>query len=196
MISFKRILLGLSLIIAASCEDNPKGTPVEELEIETQTIEAEAPDDVVVTVEGNPELGTFAAKMNYVNALDTLENEGPFTIFAPNNLAYSTIFKEHGEEVFDPDNEEVIMYHIAKGAYTTDRIREEIEGGNGSFAMETMQGEDIVFTTQGDSLVITGGTGNTAYFVRTDIEASNGVVHVIDAVLLPYEIKEKAVVTN
>lgn len=190
----------VSFLSFTSCNDNENREVDVEEDLQTEAPDAmeqdfnDEIDDVVVTVERNPELGTFAAKMNYVDALDTLETEQKFTIFAPNNAAYSTVFKEHGENYFDPDNEAVIMYHIVEGDYPIDVIKERIKSGNGKFSLTTLQGEEITFSLEGNKLTLTGATGNSASIVKSNIEAENGVVHIIDVVLLPYKIEEKVVI--
>lgn len=177
----------------SSCGDERKRAEEELNEIEPERaqeepLNQEGLDDVIVTAEGNPELSTFALQMNAVNLSETLgEGDGPYTIFAPSNLAYSLLAPNVEDEILKTDNETVIRYMVTEGELTAEELRERIEMAGGEYQLEMLQGENITATLEGETIVLQDGLGNTANISNADLPASNGVVHVIDTVLLPLE---------
>lgn len=183
------------LISMTSCRDNePDGEEVDIMETETETFEEEleearSDDGIVIAVEGNPELSTFATGLNAWNIEDELDDEqGPFTIFAPSNLAYSTLYEDHdGNAILRTENEAIIEYHIVPHGMSADQLRQEIQNTDGSYSLNTMGEEEITVSMEGDQIVLMDTSGNTARVTESD-STEYGYIHIIDKVLLPTDL--------
>lgn len=139
----------------------------------TQTLELET---VVATAAGNADFSTLVAAVKAAGLVDTLSGAGPFTIFAPTNAAFAKLPKGTVEELLKPENKAkltaVLTYHVVAGKV----LAADVETG----MVKTVQGGEL------DVKVADGGvTVNGAKVVKTDIIGSNGVIHVIDSVVLP-----------
>ena len=139
----------------------------------TQTLELET---VVATAAGNADFSTLVAAVKAAGLVDTLNGAGPFTIFAPTNAAFAKLPKGTVEELLKPENKAkltaVLTYHVVAGKV----LAADVETG----MVKTVQGGEL------DVKVADGGvTVNGAKVVKTDIIGSNGVIHVIDSVVLP-----------
>ena len=139
----------------------------------TQTLELET---VVATAAGNADFSTLVAAVKAAGLVETLNGAGPFTIFAPTNAAFAKLPKGTVEELLKPENKAkltaVLTYHVVAGKV----LAADVETG----MVKTVQGGEL------DVKVADGGvTVNGAKVVKTDIIGSNGVIHVIDSVVLP-----------
>jgi uncharacterized surface protein with fasciclin (FAS1) repeats len=185
------LILSMILTVFVSCQDNNKQNQNDELEMtedaEGQTFverQNQSVNDVKVTVKGNPELSTFANRMN-VSELN-LDEEKDYTVFAPNNNAYSYLYREHGENVLDDvDFNDEINFLIVEGEVNADSLRSGIEQNKGTFSLPTLQGEHLLVSMKNDSIFVRGRAGAGATILESDIDATNGLVHIISAVILP-----------
>lgn len=189
--------VGIVFILSfSSCRDNQARDEQETDEVqqenEAETMEegfgeqGEEQDSVLVMIEGNPELSSFATGMNSAEVSDSLNITGNYTVFAPSNDAYSLVYQEQGRDMLDVNSEEVIFYHFVPGEYTVEQLRREIEDADGSYNITTLLGEELAATIEGETVVLEGNSGGRARITET-MKATNGMVHVIDAVLLPVE---------
>lgn len=191
------LFLGLN-----SCKNEEEETvDPENMEQEAEVFEEELSEfrerNVVVdAIEANPELSTFAAGLNVWNIEDALQKiEGPYTIFAPTNTAYSAVYGQQGYDVLDNHPDEVIPYHIVRAAFKPEELRKEIEEAGGEVSYDTLEGEEIVFSLDGDDIVLTGATGDKAR-VTGSFPIENGTAYTIDAVLLPEGIDTDVTITG
>lgn len=194
--TFRYILLVSFVLLFSfsSCRDNARDEPeTDEVPWENgdktmeEDIEGQDEDNnVLLMVEKNPELSSFATGMNSAEVSDSLNITGNYTVLAPDNNAYSWIYQEQGMEMLDVNTEEVIYYHIVPGEHTVEELRREIQAANGSYQINTMLGEELTATIEGESVILEGNSGGRAEITET-INATNGIVHIIDAVLLPEE---------
>ena len=132
---------------------------------------------IVEVAVGNPDFSTLVAAVKAAGLVETLSGEGPFTVFAPTNAAFEALPAGTVENLLKPENKDqltaVLTYHVVPGAvYAEDVI--ELDSAT------TVEGSDVTITTSGGKVMI-----DEATVVMADIEASNGVVHVIDKVILP-----------
>jgi uncharacterized surface protein with fasciclin (FAS1) repeats len=136
----------------------------------------EAPKDIVdVAVEAGS-FDTLVAAVQAAGLEDALRGEGPYTVFAPTDEAFAALPEGTLDALLvDPegDLQQILLYHVVSGQVMAANVMDGLEA-------ETLQGESVVFAIMGGSVTI-----NDANIVTTDIEASNGVIHVIDAVILP-----------
>lgn len=134
-------------------------------------------DDIVDIAAGNDDFSTLVAAVQAAGLVDTLKSDGPFTVFAPTNDAFAALPAGTVETLLQPENKDqlikVLTYHVVPGAVTSDQL-----------AGKRLR----VTTVQGQTVHVNGKHGvkvNDATVTAADIIASNGVIHVIDTVLLP-----------
>ncbi|SPH18584.1 Immunogenic protein MPB70 [Defluviimonas aquaemixtae] len=140
----------------------------------TPAVSADA--DIVDTAVSAGDFGTLAAALTAADLVDTLKGEGPFTVFAPTDAAFAALPEGTVEELLKPENKEkltaVLTYHVVPGKVMSSDLK------NGMTAA-TVNGADVTIMTEG------GVSVNDAAVTTADVEASNGVIHVIDKVILP-----------
>ncbi|OJF92213.1 hypothetical protein AX762_02750 [Alkalibacterium sp. 20] len=143
----------------------------------------EAEEDIVGIAQGDPDFSILVAALQEAELVETLQGEGPFTVFAPTNAAFETLLGElditADELLAQPDLEQILTYHVVSGNV----LAADLTDG---MTAETVNGEELTFDLSGDPMV------NESTIITTDIEASNGVVHAIDTVLVPsdFELQE------
>ena len=133
--------------------------------------------DIIDIAASNPDFSTLVAAVKAAGLVETLKGDGPFTVFAPTNAAFAALPKGTVENLLKPENKDqlvkVLTYHVVPGAVTSDQLA----------------GKRLnVATVQGQTVHIDGRNGvkvNRSRVTTADIAASNGVIHVIDRVLLP-----------
>jgi uncharacterized surface protein with fasciclin (FAS1) repeats len=133
--------------------------------------------------------GKFFQAAKAVGLDATLAGPGPYTVLVPNDDAFA---KAQGDALADPADPQnraeitrVLTYHILPGVILADDISKAIDNGDGKAVLATMGGENLTASKDGANIVLTGGDGSKATIARTDVKASNGVIHDIDAVLSP-----------
>ena len=200
MKSHNLILVFLAVIFSlSSCKNNERESEVsslEEITSETEDMETNRADEIIEAVESNPELSTFATALNAWNVEDSVETmEGEMIILAPTNMAFSLVRQnsEAGSLVAIED-EELISYHILKTGEEMADLKEEIRTMNDTLKMQTVQGEEIKLSLDGDALVITGATGDSAR-ITDSIQVGGEMVYIIDKVLLPRDVSKEVVIT-
>jgi uncharacterized surface protein with fasciclin (FAS1) repeats len=138
-----------------------------------------AAGDIVAVASGNPDFSTLVAAVGAAGLVETLQGEGPFTVFAPTNEAFAAVDPAVLEALLKPENKDVLVqvltYHVVSGKV----MAADVTAGD----VKSVQGSTIAVTTDGG--VKLNGSANV---VATDIAASNGVIHVIDAVILPADL--------
>ncbi len=137
----------------------------------------EASDIVSVAVEAG-DFETLATALEAANLVETLQGDGPFTVFAPTDEAFAALPEGTLEQLLDPENIDqltaILTYHVVPGMVTS----ADIEPGD----VETVQGSTVELTVEDGTVMV-----NDATVVAADVKASNGVIHVIDTVILPSE---------
>jgi len=130
---------------------------------------------------------TLVSLVKKAGLVETLEGPGPFTVFAPTNEAFDKIPKATLEAVGnDPATlKKVLTYHVVAGKLDSKAIAEKIKAGGGKATIKTVEGEDITADMEGGKLVLTDAKGGKSIVTIPDVYQSNGVIHVINAVLMP-----------
>ncbi|MDN6294442.1 MAG: fasciclin domain-containing protein [Alkalibacterium sp.] len=143
----------------------------------------ETEDDIVAVAQGNPDFSILVSALQEANLVETLQGDGPFTVFAPTDEAFEALLTEldiTAEELLaQPDLESILTYHVIP----SEVMAGDLEDGQ---TAETVNGEELTFDLSGDPMV------NESAITMTDIEASNGLIHAIDKVLVPsnFELQE------
>jgi uncharacterized surface protein with fasciclin (FAS1) repeats len=135
-----------------------------------------ATQNIVEVAQANPNFSTLVTAIQAADLAETLKGEGPFTVFAPTNDAFNKLPAGALQALLQDKQKlrSVLLMHVIKGKVTAAEAMQK------SGAVSTFQGQDVTLRTKGGKVMI-----NNATVVTPDVEASNGVIHVIDAVLLP-----------
>ena len=136
-----------------------------------------------------PNLTTLVAAVKAAGLVETLASPGPFTVFAPTNTAFEKLPDGTVGTLVKPENKatltKILTYHVVAGKLTAKDIVAAIKAGGGKASLTTVAGEKLSARLSGNSVVITDGKGGQSAVTTVDVMQSNGVVHVIDSVLLP-----------
>jgi len=145
--------------------------------------ESMATADIVDTAVAAGDFTTLAAALQAAGLVDTLKGAGPFTVFAPTDDAFAKLPAGTVDTLLkDPkgDLTQILTYHVVPGkVMAADVVK--LDGQK----VKTVQGGELTIGVDGDKVTLTDATGNTVNVTMTDVEASNGVIHVIDGVLMP-----------
>jgi len=132
---------------------------------------------------------TLVAAVKAAGLVETLQSAGPFTVFAPTNSAFDMLPKGTVENLVKPENKEtlttVLTYHVVAGKWSAADLRKMVKDGKGMATVKTVQGGELTVMEKGGSLWIKDAKGGTAKVSIKDVNQSNGVIHVIDHVLMP-----------
>jgi uncharacterized surface protein with fasciclin (FAS1) repeats len=132
---------------------------------------------------------TLVAAVKAAGLVETLAGEGPFTVFAPTNAAFAKLPDGTVDTVLKPENKgmltSVLTYHVVPGRLTGKDIMAAIAEKGGQAEYRTVEGETLKFTRSGDMLMVSDTNGSMANVTIANVMQSNGVIHVIDAVLMP-----------
>ncbi len=180
-------LLAVGSLLAAACSDDDDSTSTDTsaetstTEDMTESTEAMADETIVEIAAGNPDFSTLVTAVQAAGLAETLSGEGPYTVFAPTNEAFAAIPAETLQSLLEPANQEtltqILTYHVVAGEV----MAADVAPGE----VETVEGTPFTIEVEGSDVFIVDGQGGRAQVVTTDIVASNGVIHVIDAVLIP-----------
>jgi uncharacterized surface protein with fasciclin (FAS1) repeats len=144
---------------------------------------------IVQNASAAPNLTTLVAAVKAAGLVDTLMGPGPFTVFAPTNTAFEKLPDGTVGMLVKPENKatltKILTYHVVAGKLTAKDIVGAIKQGGGSAMLTTVAGEKLSARLSGNSVIITDGKGGQSAVTTVDVMQSNGVVHVIDSVLLP-----------
>lgn len=136
-----------------------------------------------------PNLTTLVAAVKAAGLVETLASPGPFTVFAPTNSAFEKLPDGTVATFVKPENKatltKILTYHVVAGKLTAKDIVSAIKAGDGEATLTTVAGEKITARMSGNNVVITDAKGGQSTVTTVDVMQSNGVVHVIDSVLLP-----------
>jgi uncharacterized surface protein with fasciclin (FAS1) repeats len=133
---------------------------------------------------------TLVAAVKAAGLVDTLEGAGPFTVFAPTNEAFAALPKGTVETLLKPENKgqltAILTYHVVAGHLTAADLASQIDAAGGKLMLKTVQGEDLTFERMGKSgITVTDSKGDVARITIADVLQSNGVIQVINKVLIP-----------
>lgn len=132
---------------------------------------------------------TLVAAVKAAGLVDTLSGKGPFTVFAPTNAAFAKLPAGTVDTLLKPENKgqltSVLTYHVVPGKLTSGAIAAKIKAGKGKATLTTVQGEKLTASMKGKNLVLTDAKGGQSRVTIANVMQSNGVIHVVDTVLMP-----------
>ncbi|MEQ5790999.1 fasciclin domain-containing protein [Muricauda sp. NFXS6] len=145
--------------------------------------------DIVSNAVNSKDHTTLVAAVKAAGLVETLQGEGPFTVFAPTNSAFGKLPDGTVDTLLKPENktklQAVLTYHIVAGKYSADDLMKWIKKGNGMTELTTVNGGTLTAMMDNGMLMIKDGTGNISTVTIADVNQSNGVIHVVDTVVLP-----------
>ena len=149
----------------------------------------DAGKDIVANASAAPNLSTLVAAVTAAGLVETLQGAGPFTVFAPTDDAFSALPAGTVEGLLKPEAKAdltgVLTYHVVPGNVDAATLTQQITAGGGEAKLTTVQGAVLTAKADNGTVTLTDAKGNVATVTTADVKQSNGVVHVIDKVLLP-----------
>jgi len=149
--------------------------------------------DKVETIVGvavsNKNFTTLVAAVKAAGLVDVLSSKGPFTVFAPVNDAFGKLPKGTVATLLKPENKKlltsILTYHVVAGKFKAADVVKAIKDNGGKFVITTVQGGKLTASLKGGKVILTDVKGNVSTIVLTDVDASNGIIHAIDSVVMP-----------
>lgn len=182
------IIIGVVAVLAigggilwatSSNDDNKEATNQSQQATET---EQQTTGTIVAVASNTPTLSTLVAAVKAANLVETLQGTGPYTVFAPTNAAFEALPAGTLDTLLKPENVEqlksILTYHVVPGKVLASDLKNGQE-------ITTVQGGKLTVSIEGNMVYIVDAKGNKALVEKADVNADNGVVHVINGVLLP-----------
>ncbi len=145
--------------------------------------------NIVANAVNSKDHTTLVAAVKAAGLVETLQSAGPFTVFAPTNAAFEKLPKGTVETLVKPENKAtlttILTYHVVAGKLNAKDIAKLIKAGNGKAELKTVQGGVLTASIEGKKLLLTDTKGGKSYVTIADVNQSNGVIHVIDTVVMP-----------
>jgi len=157
--------------------------------IVTMNASAQMKTDIVDVVAGSEAHTTLVTAVKAAGLVETLKGNGPFTVFAPTNDAFAKLPSGTLETLLKPENKAmltgILTYHVVAGNLNAKAVLAAIKKGDGKAELTTVEGGKLTASLEDGKVILTDESGNKSTVTATDLKATNGVIHVIDTVLLP-----------
>jgi uncharacterized surface protein with fasciclin (FAS1) repeats len=144
---------------------------------------------IVANAVNSPIHKTLVAAVKAAGLVDTLNSAGPFTVFAPTDDAFGKLPAGTVDTLVQPENKatltKILTYHVVAGKITSKELKSWIKKGGGKYVATAVSGGKLTFSEEGGKIKITDEKGGSAWITTADVMQSNGVIHVIDTVLMP-----------
>ena len=145
--------------------------------------------DIVDNAVNSKDHTTLVAAVKAAGLVPTLKGKGPFTVFAPTDAAFKKLPAGTVETLVKPESKatltKILTYHVVAGNMTSAKIAKKIQAGGGKATFKTVQGETLTAMMAGDKLELKDAKGGVSTVTIADVMQSNGVIHVVDTVLMP-----------
>ncbi|MDB5123766.1 MAG: fasciclin protein [Mucilaginibacter sp.] len=132
---------------------------------------------------------TLVAAVKAAGLVETLESAGPFTVFAPTNEAFGKLPAGTVDNLVKPENKasltKILTYHVVAGRLSSHDLWAKVKAGNGKAELKTVQGDELTVMAQGKKLYLVDEKGEKSWITIADVNQSNGVIHVVNTVLMP-----------
>ena len=181
-----------ALSLAACAESdtvNDDAAMTDDTAADQMAVDDAASGTIVEVAQADPQLSTLVEAVTTAGLGETLSS-GEYTVFAPTNAAFDKVPQATRDELMSEagkqDLTNILTYHVVEGTTDAAALTAAIEAaGEDGYTLTTVNGAELTAMMDGDNVVLRDAAGNTATVTMTDIDASNGVVHVIDTVLMP-----------
>ncbi|RZJ55566.1 MAG: fasciclin domain-containing protein [Acidovorax sp.] len=148
-----------------------------------------ASKDIIDNAVNSKDHTTLVAAVKAAGLVETLKGPGPFTVFAPTNAAFAALPAGTVDTLLKPENKptltKVLTYHVVAGKWDAAALSKMIADGKGMASIKTVAGGTLTAKASGKAIMLTDEKGGTANVTIADVYQSNGVIHVVDKVLLP-----------
>ena len=145
--------------------------------------------DIIDNAVNSKDHTTLVAAVKAAGLVDTLKGKGPFTVFAPTNEAFAALPAGTVDTLLKPENKpaltKVLTYHVVSGKMDSAALSKAIDAGGGKAMLTEVSGGMLTATKSGSTIMLTDESGGMAHVTIADVVQSNGVIHVVDKVLLP-----------
>ena len=145
--------------------------------------------DIIDNAVNSKDHTTLVAAVKAAGLVDTLKSAGPFTVFAPTNAAFAALPAGTVDTLLKPENKAtlsgILTYHVVSGSLDAKALGAKIKAGKGKATLTTVQGATLTVRSAGKAVTVTDAKGNVAKVTIANVYQSNGVIHVIDKVLMP-----------
>ena len=144
---------------------------------------------IVDAAVSNKDFSTLVTALKAADLVGALSGEGPFTVFAPNNAAFSKIDSETLGNLLKPENvkalSNILTYHVVSGKLMASDVANALKSGNGMVKLTALNGQTVTAMSKEGKIYLEDSQGNLSEIIATDVAGSNGVIHVIDSVVMP-----------
>jgi len=185
-------LTAATLSAPAYAADEADATVAEAQAASGAMVESET---IVQNAAKSPEHTTLVKALTAAGLTDTLSGAGPYTVFAPTDQAFAAVPQPMTAYLMDPGNKaalaQVLTYHVVPGAITSADLYAKIKAGGGKATLTTVAGQPLTFTEVSGNIKVDGTQGSSGYVTKADVAQSNGMIHILNGVLMP-EIKPDA----
>jgi uncharacterized surface protein with fasciclin (FAS1) repeats len=145
--------------------------------------------DIIDNAVNSADHTTLVAAVKAAGLVDTLKGPGPFTVFAPTNEAFAKLPAGTVETLLKPENKDmltkILTYHVVAGRLSSAELKKEIRAGHGQATLKTVSGGTLIAMMQGSNIVLKDEKGDMSTVTIPNVFQSNGVIHVVDTVVLP-----------
>ncbi len=145
--------------------------------------------DIIDNAVNSADHTTLVAAVKAAGLVETLKGKGPFTVFAPVNSAFAALPAGTVDTLLKPENKgmltSILTYHVVAGKMDSKAIAKAIKKGNGRATLTTVNGGTLTASMSGSNLILTDAKGGTSTVTIADVRQSNGVIHVVDTIVMP-----------
>lgn len=144
---------------------------------------------IAASIAATPGFHTLAGELRTAELNPLLAGPGPYTLFAPTDAAFTRLAPGIANDLLAPENRAALValmrYHVVPGTVTTEQLTQRIQAGGGRTVLTTLGGQPLTATMTGNVITLTSATGNRSYVEAADVAQVNGVIHVVNGVLVP-----------
>ena len=180
---------GIALAVSLAACTTPMTEPSSMAPVMVGGAAMYANKDIVDHAVNSKDHTTLVAAVKAAGLVDTLKGPGPFTVFAPTNAAFAALPNGTVDTLLKPENKgtltKVLTYHVVPGRLNAAALMQQIQSGGGRATLKTVSGGALTARMQDNGIVVTDEKGGTAMVTIANVNQSNGVIHVVDKVLLP-----------
>ena len=182
-------LLPLAVALATACQNDDGNEAAANARAGEGNDAAQASRTIGDSAGQNADLAQFSRAIEAAGLTATLTGTGPYTVFAPVNAAFEAVPEATRTRLMAPEGRgrltELLTYHIVPGVVTAQDLGAAIQRGGGRATLATMAGPNLTVSREGETLIVTDAAGGRARISRADLIQSNGVIHQVDALLMP-----------
>lgn len=146
-------------------------------------------NDIINIASNDHQFSTLVTAVKVAGLVETLQGDGPFTVFAPTNTAFDKLPEGTVKSLLEPGAKDqltkILTYHVVAGEFKAKDIIAAINASGGLFTVRTVSGDELTAMMSGNSVILKDENGGVSAVTMTDVDASNGVIHIIDSVVLP-----------